>query len=98
MDKGFLMARKFDSFKTPMVYRKSALDQRAELAIVMLEKWGMVAGFADGEDSVGRSKTDLLPVDRLIDRAFSCAEATYAEIERRGWSMEIPAPEIEKER
>ncbi len=98
MDKGFIMGRKYDAFSQPLVYQKTVFDRRAEMAIIMLEKWGMVAGIDNGEDSAGRAKISLMPIGKLIDRAFECADAAYSEIERRGWSMEIPAPVIEKER
>lgn len=98
MDKGFVMGRKYDAFSQPLVYQKNVLDRRAEIALIMIEKWGMVAGYTDGEDSAGRSKIELMPVDQLVERAFSTAEVAYAEIERRGWLLEIPAPIIEKDR
>ncbi len=98
MDKGFIMAGRYEPLKQVIVYRKSMLDQRAELALLMIEKWGMVQGYPDGEDSAGRARIGLMPIGKLIDRAFECADAAYLEIERRGWSMEIPAPTIEKDR
>ncbi len=92
------MGKRYDAFSQPLVYDRVAFDRRADMAIIMLEKWGMVTGFDNGEDSAGRAKIGLMPVDQLIERAFTIAEAAYAEIERRGWSMEIPAPTIEKDR
>ncbi len=98
MNRGFIVAKKYDVLSQPFAYDKVVFDRRAEMAILMLEKWGMVTGFDNGEDSAGRAKIGLMPVDQLIERAFTIAEAAYAEIERRGWSMEIPAPTIEKDR
>ncbi len=98
MNRGFIVAKKYDVLSQPFAYDKVVFDRRAEMAILMLEKWGMVTGFPDGEDSVGRAKIGLMPVDQLVERAFFTAEAAYSEIERRGWSMEIPAPTIEKDR
>lgn len=98
MDKGFFKFHRYDPLKECLIYKKQVLDGKAELALLMIEKWGMVQGFPDGEDSTGRAKLGLMPIDKLIERAFESAEAVYKEIEKRGWSMEIPAPEIEKDR
>lgn len=98
MDKGFMRVRRFDPLKECLVYRKTILDGKAELALLMIEKWGMVQGYPDGEDSAGRAKIGLMPINKLIKRAFESAEVAYKEIEKRGWSMEIPAPEIEKDK
>ncbi len=98
MNRGFIVAKKYDVLSQPFSYDKVVYDRRAEMAIIMLEKWGMVAAIDNGEDTAGRAKLGLMPIGELIDRAFECADAAYQEIEKRGWSMEIPAPTIEKDR
>ena len=92
------MAKRYESMREALVYKKTILDGKADLALLMIEKWGMVQGFPDGEDSSGRAKIGLMPIGELIERAFESAEAAYKEIERRGWMMEIPPPEIEKDK
>ena len=98
MDKGFMKVRKFDPLKETLIYKKNVLDTKAELALTMIEKWGMVQGYPDGEDSAGRAKIGLMPIDKLIERAFESAEAAFTEIEKRGWLMEVPPPELEKDK
>lgn len=97
MDKGFMRVKRYDPLREILVYRKNVLDCKAELALLMIEKWGMVQGYPDGEDSAGRAKIGLMPIEKLIERAFESAEAAYAEIEKRGWSLEIPPPEVDKD-
>ena len=98
MDKGCLMAKRYAVLKEPLVYHKKIFSKKADLALLMIEKWGMVQGFPDGEDSAGRAKLGLMPIDKLIERAFNCADEAFKEIEKRGWSMEVPPPEIDNER
>ena len=48
-------------------------EQEAKLALLFLERWGMVMGEPDGEDSAGRSRVRLATPDELVDRAFAIA-------------------------
>jgi len=63
----------------------SFLELRGSLAIVLVEKWGTVAGYLNGEDSQGRAKLDLLPPDMLVERAVTIANLTVNALEQRGW-------------
>lgn len=45
----------------------------AKLAFAMIERWGMIAGTPDGEDSAGRAKITTMPVDELVGKAFETA-------------------------
>lgn len=60
-------------------------DLKFRLVITFLEKWGMVAGHSEREDSAGRAVTDLVPVDQTVERAFIMADLVVTEAERRGW-------------
>ena len=56
------------------------------MAVVFLEKWGVVTGKIRGEeDSAGRAVLDVMPVTDVVERAFEMAEQAVAELERRGW-------------
>ena len=63
---------------------------QAQFALALIERWGLITGRDDGEDTAGRAKTTFLGVEETVERAFSMAEAAYAEIERRGWMEHVP--------
>ncbi len=77
------------------VVRLTIPTPQAELAMTLIERWGMVAGDVDGEDSAGRQKIRLQTPDELIERACKTAEAAMAEFQQRGWMMAIPKPDPE---
>ncbi|MEE9316538.1 MAG: hypothetical protein V3U97_05455 [bacterium] len=68
----------------------------AELAIRFLEKWGMIAGKEDGEDSVGRSKIRLLTEEEIVERACKSSDLMCKEAEKRGWFLHIDPDEGEE--
>lgn len=78
------------------IHLTTQLDERARLAIVLIEKWGMIAGVDDGEDSSGRSKLRLMTEEEVIDRAVVTAGMFYDRAEELGWSTEVPAPKPQK--
>jgi hypothetical protein len=65
-------------------------DRVARLAIVMIEKWGITAAKPDGEDSSGRAKLAMLPVDEMVARAFETAELVYKVAAERGHLLQGP--------
>jgi hypothetical protein len=67
-----------------------APDEKARLAMVLLEKWGMVQAHTDGEDSAGRAKLALMPVHEVVGRACEMADLAWREFERLGWVVPIP--------
>lgn len=90
-----------------MKYEKPKVDSHsagfrsglhANLALSFVEKWGMVQGASDGtEDSAGRAKLVLMPVEEVVNRAASMAEQIVAELERREWiSPSVPFEEYAK--
>lgn len=61
------------------------LEWRGRLALLLIEKWGMITGTRGMEDSQGRATLDLLPVREVVDRAVEMAEVCVARLEERGW-------------
>lgn len=62
------------------------LNMRGNLAVILIEKWGTVAGhIREKEDSGGRAVLDVMPASDVVDRAFEIADLTVAELERREW-------------
>jgi len=45
------------------------MGRRSLLAVEMVNRWGMVAGMPDGEDSSGRARLRLATPEELVDRA-----------------------------
>jgi len=68
------------------VPRFSALFEiRGHIALVLVEKWGTVAGYSSGEDTAGRARLDLLPPQELVDRCITIAELLVEGLERKQW-------------
>lgn len=61
------------------------VDFRGGLALELIEHWGMVAGVNNGEDTCGRARLDVMPVEEVVERAFAMAEQAYQALEARGW-------------
>lgn len=60
------------------------------LAINLVERWGMVAGATDEEDSQGRAKITLQPPEKVVERACATAQLLLAELRTRGWMTNVP--------
>lgn len=68
-----------DQYHQPrlFVHNTELPEEEAKLAFALIERWGMVAGLPDGEDSAGRSKLRLSTPDELVERAFACAKKAF---------------------
>lgn len=66
-------------------------DHRAVLAVAFVDKWAMVAGETDGEDSAGRQKLRRLTPDELAAHACDTVEALEKEFAARGWKFDQPS-------
>ena len=65
-------------------------DLRAAFAMQCIERWAMVAGQPDGEDSAGRAKLRRLTANEVAAHACDCTEKAFAEFQNRGWLLEVP--------
>ena len=63
----------------------------AEFALRCVERWAMVAGMPDGEDSAGRAKLRVMTVDELAERACDVAEVTFSMLRARGMMVTLPS-------
>ena len=63
---------------------REKLEKEAWIAATLVEKWGMVQAYADGEDSAGLQKMRLATPEEVVDRAFACAELLMEVARRRG--------------
>lgn len=74
-----------------MVHPRVMYDERGIMAKEFVDRWGMVAGIPDGEDSAGRSKLRLATPEELVDRAMACVEALYLAMDARGYRLDVPS-------
>ena len=67
-----------------------------QMASTLVEKWGLVAGMPDGENSDGSQRFRLMTPDEIVARACETAQAAYAEFIARGWYVESALMESDK--
>ena len=83
-----------------MVLEKKHNNQKARFAMALMEKWGMVTGEVDGEDSAGRQKARRMTPDEVATYACDLAAAAFGHFEERGWLLDTSdfAQEMAKSR
>ena len=74
------------------IHHHIVLNLRAAFAANILEKWALVAGRVEGEDSAGRSIIRNMPASEAVDFACNAADEAFNEFEKRGWLVEVPLP------
>jgi hypothetical protein len=81
-----------DGYRTVhvMTHASHLPDDVGRFAMALIERWGLVAAMPDGEDSSGRAKLALLPVEEMIERAVGTAETAYRVLAERGHLIEVP--------
>jgi len=67
------------------VHELEHLSQKAKIATAFAERWGMVAGEPDGEDSKGRAKLKLSSEQAVVDRACKITELLFDRFNSEGW-------------
>lgn len=70
----------------------AVLTPKGDMLRRLVERWGMVMARPDGEDSHGRSKVGVMPVEEMVARAADTVDEMYRVIEERGWSVDLPTP------
>lgn len=81
------------NFPTTAIHETMRPEIVASFAMVLIEKWGMVAAIDDGEDSAGRAKIRLATPAEVVDRAAEVASLAMTEFEARGWISHLPTIE-----
>ncbi len=74
-----------------VIHRGELPVDEASFAMAILERWAMVQGQMDGEDSAGRAKLKLMPIDEAVQRACDISEGAYAAFRARGWMLDVPS-------
>ena len=95
MSKDYVMTpkRSFEDAASWTIHNLEALKPEANAALAFIEKWGMVAGIPDGEDSAGRARIRLATPEEVVDRAIAVAAGAFRAFEAHGWIQPIPSPE-----
>ena len=94
---GTVEGNKYD-LETVTVCQTQGFHKVAELATILVEKWGMVAAIPDGEDSAGRSKLRLLTPEKVVNRATETADLLWSALEDKGWLFDVPLPTVDSKR
>lgn len=80
------------------IHSTEHLIQEARIAVSLVERWGMVQAKDGGEDSSGRARLELMPVDEVVARACDTAALLMAEVRNRNWVVPVPSwEEVEAE-
>ena len=75
------------------VHPRLIADKRAEFAMSCIERWALLAGEVNGEDSAGRSKLRRLTPQEVVTQACECADQAFKAFAERGWLLNIPSAE-----
>lgn len=86
-----------NNLKHVVIHAREYPNAKARLAIVLIEKWGLVAAAPDGEDSAGRAKLRKLSAAELVEEAIATASIAINAFRERGWMLEVPGLEEEKD-
>ena len=86
-----VQSRYSNSTRTVSLHSREQPTWKARLACALIERWGLVAGAYDGEDSAGRAKGRKLAPIELVNEAVEVADLAVEEFRRRGWVVELPS-------
>jgi hypothetical protein len=78
------IVNKYSNSAHIMTHESEILENEARLAMIMIEKWGMVAALPDGEDTTGRQKMRIMTPTELVNRAFITAKLAMAYARKNG--------------
>ncbi len=79
--------------ETVGVTSRVLFDIRAQIALTMLEKHGLITGKNGAEDSQGRARIMEMPPAETVKRAFDIAEEFIAVCEKRKFIKECELTE-----
>ncbi len=83
--------RAYGDDSSVMIHGRVGYSMRANLAQQFVDRWGMVAGIPDGEDSAGRQKLRLATPAELAARAVESANALFDAMDAAGWKIDVPS-------
>lgn len=82
-----------DDYNRPAVrvHWRQMPNRRADFAMRMMEKFGLLLADAAGEDSAGRQKGRRLSPKECAELAVETSDHLFNEMETRGWFTELPS-------
>jgi hypothetical protein len=72
------------------VNERERFAEEAKLAIVFIEKWGLILGEDNGEDSAGRQRVRSSTPEEVVERAFAMARLAMQTARDRGLTYALP--------
>jgi hypothetical protein len=69
----------------------------ARYAMQLAERFALIAGEDNGEDSAGRQKLRLATPDEVVQRACNIAHLMFTEIRDRNWMLPVEAWDVIQE-
>ena len=85
---------RFDDYKNRrvelQVQEAEAAEMEARIACSLVEKWGLVSGVPDGEDTSGRQRIRLMSPEEVVDRAIVTSDLLVKAFRERGWMHKLP--------
>jgi len=72
------------------IHETEHIELIGKFMLNLIERWGMVAGDEDGEDSTGRQKSRLMTPEELVDRAYLTAILTFEKMRTKGFIKIFP--------
>ena len=76
-----------------LTHDTEVLGVRAKVCMSLIDRWGLIAGKLDGEDSTGRAQYGLQTVDELVDRAIQTVDKAFAAFQEKDWLINAPTME-----
>lgn len=73
------------------VWETEHLTMEGKIALAMVERWGLVQGQEDGEDSSGRAKLKLMVPEDVVARAMTVTELFITAVRSRNWTTIVPS-------
>ena len=75
------------------VHNDEISNPEALLTFALVERWGMIMGTPDGEDSSGRQKVRIMTASELVERACRVTEQVFMACRDLGWIRPGPTAE-----
>jgi hypothetical protein len=76
--------------KEVKVFEREFLTKEAAYAFELIQKWGMILGIEDGEDSSGRAKNRPATPQEVVDRAFEVTDLFFTRAREKGFVIDLP--------
>lgn len=80
-----------NSNRKVVTHNRELFDSRAQTCVGLIERWGMIAGKPDGEDSSGRSKYALATPRETVERAVEMVDEMMSAFADKGWIVNVPS-------